>query len=338
MVRAGGKGVYLDEFLSGEFVAVGWEDVGDLTNATTRDAIKAQVTEALPHLKPLQLVSPVGCLHKIRNRIDVGDPVITYDPSARMYHLGEIAGAYQHVSDGNPDLVARRAVNWTDQIHRDSLTDKAKYSLGSLLAIFEIPEPTWDEIQALRSSGNSKAATPAQSEVGPAGSEDDDELLAQDPVEDAIERAHESRKDAINRLAPDEMEEFVAGVMRGMGYRARVSPTGPDRGCDIEASPDGLGLEEPRIRIEVKHRSGPLGAPILRSFLAALRPGDKGLFVSTGGVTREAKYEAERSQVPVTLVDLDRLAELYIEFYEELRPEDRALVPLTRVYWPKQSS
>lgn len=34
---------------------------------------------------------------------------------------------------------------------------------------------------------------------------------------------------------------------------------GPDRGRDILASPDGLGLEEPRIIVEVKHRNGQMG-------------------------------------------------------------------------------
>jgi len=162
-----------------------------------------------------------------------------------------------------------------------------------------------------------------------------EEAVSEDSVSEALERAHEYRKDAINALSPSQMEEFVACILRGMGYRAKVSPPGADRGCDIEASPDGLGLETPRIRVEVKHRIATMGAPDLRSFIGALRPGDHGLYVSTGGFTRESKYEAERSQIPVRLVDLDRLAELYVEFYEELSLEDRELVPLRRVYWPE---
>jgi restriction system protein len=40
------------------------------------------------------------------------------------------------------------------------------------------------------------------------------------------------------------MQELVAGVLRGMGYKTIVSAKGPDRGRDILASPDGLGLSE----------------------------------------------------------------------------------------------
>lgn len=46
---------------------------------------------------------------------------------------------------------------------------------------------------------------------------------------------------------------------------------GSDRGKDIIASPDGLGLEEPRILTEVKHRQGQMGSQEVRSFWGGLR-------------------------------------------------------------------
>lgn len=67
------------------------------------------------------------------------------------------------------------------------------------------------------------------------------------------------------------------------------------------ASPDGPGLTQPRIKAEVKHRGGSMGAPIIRGFIGALREGDSGLFISTSGFTREARYEADRSTFPLTL-------------------------------------
>jgi len=56
-------------------------------------------------------------------------------------------------------------------------------------------------------------------------------------------------------LPPPEELDLVAGVLRAMGYRTTVSAPGADRGVDIFASPDGLGLQEPRIFVEVKHRN-----------------------------------------------------------------------------------
>lgn len=86
---------------------------------------------------------------------------------------------------------------------------------------------------------------------------------------------------------------------------------------DVFASPDGLGFQEPRIKVEVKHRlKTAISAPEVRSFLGPLRPGDRGLYVSSGGYSREAKYEADRANIPVTLLDLDDLAESVVTFYD----------------------
>jgi restriction system protein len=119
-----------------------------------------------------------------------------------------------------------------------------------------------------------------------------------------------------------------------MGYKTRVSPRGPDRGVDIFASPDGLGLQEPRIFVEVKHRQQTMGAQELRSFLGGRKEGDRCLYVSTGGFTKDARYEADRSNIPLTLVDLPLLRDLVLDHYERLDETSRRLVPLTRIYWP----
>jgi restriction system protein len=72
----------------------------------------------------------------------------------------------------------------------------------------------------------------------------------------------------------------------------------------------------------------------IRAFLGGRKPGDKCLYVSTGGFTRDAHYEADRSSVPITLLDLPALRKLLIEHYDTLDGETRALVPLKRFYWP----
>lgn len=57
--------------------------------------------------------------------------------------------------------------------------------------------------------------------------------------------------------------------------------------------------------------------------------------MSTGGLSKEAMYEAERANVPVTLMDLDYLVETVTENYEDFDTEKRTLVPLKRIYWPE---
>ena len=83
-----------------------------------------------------------------------------------------------------------------------------------------------------------------------------------------LDKSKEFIKDKISALDWEELLELVAGILRAMGYRTRISPRGSDRGKDVEASPDGLGLTDPHIIVEVKHREGTMGSHDLRSFIA----------------------------------------------------------------------
>nr|WP_262506362.1 restriction endonuclease [Rufibacter tibetensis] len=142
-------------------------------------------------------------------------------------------------------------------------------------------------------------------------------------------------KDKVLALDWEQMQELVSGILKGMGYKTLISPKGADRGKDIIASPDGLGLENPKIMVEVKHRTNTtMGSQEIRSFLGGLRSGDKGLYVSTGGYSKDARYEAERANIPITLIDLEMLVRLIIQHYDNFDSDTRALIPLKKIYWP----
>ena len=126
----------------------------------------------------------------------------------------------------------------------------------------------------------------------------------------------------------------MATVLRAIGYKTLVTPKTGDRGVDVLASIDGLGFQAPRIKVEVKKRKDKVDAPELRSFIGGFREGDNGLYVSTGGFSKEARYEADRSIFPCKLVDLDELAKLVVENYENFDVEGRTQLPLIKVYWP----
>jgi restriction system protein len=94
---------------------------------------------------------------------------------------------------------------------------------------------------------------------------------------ETVRKAHEFIKDEVSKLDWEDVQQLVAGILRAMGYKTRVSPPGADRGKDVEASPDGLGLGAPHIIAEVKHREGSMGASQIRIFIGALRERHRGL-------------------------------------------------------------
>ena len=118
-----------------------------------------------------------------------------------------------------------------------------------------------------------------------------------------------------------------------MGYSTQVTSPGPDRGTDIVASRDPLAVEPPIIRVQVKARpNGRSSASEIRELAGVLDPGDRGVFVSTGGFSREAEADARARRM--TLIDAERLQELLVECYDRLDQDTKSLVPLRRLYFP----
>ena len=71
----------------------------------------------------------------------------------------------------------------------------------------------------------------------PRGSGDDSsEESEENLLEDVENKALEFIKDRVSQLDWEQMQELVAGILRAMGYKTRVSAVGPDRGKDIVAS------------------------------------------------------------------------------------------------------
>ena len=323
MVRAGESGRLFEEFEKG-FVAVGWGELGDLTALTSRAEINAAYEREFPDEKPGKRHNAAAMVHKFRNELVAGDFAVAYSPASREYLVGNIAGDYEYSPGVVGDYPHVRRVDWKGKVSRSALSVKTRNSLGSVLTLFSLNESVVRDLETVLSG----KTVPDQT------SDDGGEELT-DTREDIVNQSKELIKDRIIALDPEEMELLVAKIFNAMGLRSRVSPKGPDRGVDVYASPDGLGLQEPRIKAEVKHRSGTsIGSQAIRSFIGALRPGDKGVFVSTGGFTREARYEADRANVPVTLVDIDELALLVVDNYEDFDSDAKALVPLVKLYWP----
>jgi len=256
--------------------------------------------------------------------------VVTYDPGSRVFLCGTITGDY--VYDGNAEFeeaMNRRAVLWSHEVRKDSLSAAARNSLGAISTLFKVPDAVAAE---LWNEGHVPGADPV---TAAATAEPDAVSLPALSFEQVSTAAQDAISDKIAKLDPYQMQELVAGLLRAMGYKTVISRPGADRGRDIVASPDGFGFRDPRIVVEVKHRPGErIGAPELRSFLGGRHPADKGLYVSTGGFTNEARYEAERASIPLTLIDFDGLVEAIVGNYDRFDEQSRQLLGLRVVYWP----
>lgn len=327
MVRAEG-GLLYEEFHERGVVAIGWGQLAPhAKRGMSREELAAIYRQAEPQMKRGSVISGASQVWRFINEIKVGDKAVTYSPANRTYLVGDITGACEYKPEWAEDgMSLARSVSWhSREINRDELDNSSKNSLGSTLTVFLLPALAADDLLAKLSG---KALMPAGTDQEPTPSADEDPLAN---IElDAIERI----KDLVSALDWNEMQELVAGLLRAMNYKTQISPSGSDRGKDIVASPDGFGFENPRIVVEVKHRSGQMGSQAIRSFLGGRHKDDRGLYVSTGGFSKDAHYEAERAPLPLALWTLDNLVRALIDHYDKADETTKRLVPLKRIYWP----
>lgn len=153
--------------------------------------------------------------------------------------------------------------------------------------------------------------------------------------EQAEEQARGEIEEYFRVMNPYDLQKLVAALLRAMGYHVSwIAPAGKDGGVDILAWNDPLGTRPPRIKVQVKREQTATSVTDLRSFMSLLGDDDVGIFVNIGGFTRDAQDTARMQESrQVTLIDLDRLLELWIEYSEKLDQEAHDRLPLKPIYF-----
>jgi restriction system protein len=180
----------------------------------------------------------------------------------------------------------------------------------------------------------SQPATEAE-DTGPEDGEKATEKQVSVTFEQAEEQAWNEIASYLQGMPPYEFQELVASLLRAMTYHVSwIAPPGKDGGTDILAWSDPLGTRPPRIKVQVKRQVDKVNVSGLRSFMAILGDDDVGLFVCAGGFTKDAEDEARTQEKrKVTLVDLERLFDLWVEFYPKLEEAARRRLPLRPIHF-----
>jgi restriction system protein len=172
--------------------------------------------------------------------------------------------------------------------------------------------------------GGEAVAEAGEADIGNAGK------AASITFEQADEQAWAEIEQYLHGMKPYDFQELVAALLRAMTYHVSwVAPPGKDGGIDIVAWSDPLGTRPPRIKVQVKRVAQKVSVDGLRSFMATLGDDDAGIFVSTGGFTKDAEEEARTQEKrKVTLLDLETLFDLWVEYYARLNDDARRRLPL----------
>jgi restriction system protein len=205
---------------------------------------------------------------------------------------------------------------------------------AGLAAVKQFEDPAKFYAEAKRQYRAWKKAQPVP-DPDPILDDEDGEEVVSVTLEEAQEQAREQISEYLHHMDPYEFQKLVGDLLSAMGYHvAWIAPPGRDDGIDLLAYPDPLGTRPPRIKVQVKRHAAAIPVSEVNAFMGNLGSDEVGIFVATGGFTRDAEAKARTDkQHRVTLIGLDALVKLWVKHYAALDEIARQRLPLQPVYF-----
>jgi restriction system protein len=211
-----------------------------------------------------------------------------------------------------------------------TVTDQGREALAK----FPDPDAFYRRAKEMYAEWRSSRPTPPGNEADPP--EDEVDKAPEIIFEQVQEQAWAQVEEYLRAMPPYDFQDLVAALLRAMGYHvAWVAPPGKDGGIDILASGDPLGTRPPRIKVQLRRVGQNITVDGLRAFMSTLvGHDDVGVFVTTSGFTKDAQEEARnQANRKVTLVDLKRFFELWVEPLDRPDEEAKSRLPLQPIYF-----
>lgn len=306
-------------FLEKNVIALGWANLGDLSNLVDREQFKEHYASFYQDASSQSVATTAGQLYRFVLEVGVGDIVVYPGRIDRQVHIGEVSGDYAYQPDIDDHFVNQRPVKWLKHIPRTRFSQAALYEMGSAMSLFQIKNNS-DEILAVLEG------------VAP-----DVIAASEDAIADVAEIEEQTKDFVLKELERSlkglPLEEFIKHLLERMGYRARLTkPNEPS--VDVIAHKDELGFEPPVIKVQVKSSMSKISDKDVSALYGKVESGEFGLLVTLGEYTPPAISFAN-TKSNLRLIDGGELVNLIFEYYEDFDPKYKGIIPLKRVYVPQ---
>lgn len=337
LIRAGRAGEREQWALRNGVSGGGFHEVADLTPATTREAVAELVADGFPAAGDGKLQNFTAQLWALRDRVNVGDLVVMPLKNAPVLAIGRISGAYQYRDDPDPALRHVRPVEWlATDIPRTAVKQDLLYSLGAFLTICEVKRnDAAHRIGVLADKGADPGARPGPAKDTTVPAHEDDATDAASPQIDLDQYAQDRISSRlIETFAGYKMQQLVAALLTAEGFTCKVPDAGPDQGVDVLAGKGPLGLDAPRLVVQVKSVAGAVGTDVVNQLLGVMngRQAEQGLLVAWGGLTKQAEQVLAPHHFRVRVWSAGDLMQAVFRNYDRLPEEVRTDLPLKRVW------
>lgn len=333
LARAGGNGEDEVYALDNGLAVIGFREYPSLAGARDYDEILALVKATTPDLRPRAAGNYAGQLWAFAIAMQPGDIVVLPRKLTAQVALGRVKGPYRYEK---VEEVWRhtRAVEWIrPDVARSVFGQDLLYSFGAFMTVCNITRNSAEERVAAVLAGKTDPGCltlPGKpSKAGPVITQADEAAI------DLGQAAHDQIVAHIQtRFHGHALAHLVDAVLAAEGWVTKLSPPGADGGVDILAGRGSLGLDQPRLCVQVKSQASPVDVTVYRTLQGSMQSfkAEQGLLVSWGGFNKAVQNEARQGYFAVRLWESRDLVEAIYRTYERLPAEIQAELPLKRVW------
>jgi restriction system protein len=252
-----------------------------------------------------------------------------------------VGGGYKYLSkEDDPTKRHVIQVKWikTD-VSKSVLKQDMRYQLGSALTIFEVGNN--DAAYRLEQIMAGKQDPGARSAMSPGVAKSPDAAQEDSGNESTpINLADVAQDEIAKRLQEDfkghELSELVEALLTAEGFKCRNSPPGADGGVDVLAGMGPLGMDSPKLVVQVKSQTGAVSDTVLQQLNGAIHrfQADQALLVTFGGVTSPARTCLETQYFNIRVWTIDDIIQSIYKHYPLLDSEMKARLPLKQIWVP----
>ena len=322
-IHSGRMGEADSLFLTESVVGLGDLKLGDLSKIKSdRESFKKIFTVVYPTNKPGAILIWAGQMFRFMYEMKMGDIIIYPSKIDKEIHIGRVTGDYHfYPSKVFPHL---RSVEWLKSIRRTSFSQGALWEIGSAQSFFQVKNYAEEFLTALKEKTEPEEAAPEETEEI-ATIMEDVETQTQDFI----------LKQLNSNYKGEALEVFIVHLLEKMGYHARQTNKNTPS-VDIIAHKDVFGFEAPLIKCQVKSEEGAIKLEPVEKLYSRVNQGEYGLFITLSDYGDKVR-DFEAAKHNLRLIDGYELADIILEYYDELDTKYKNVIPLKKVFLPSLS-
>jgi restriction system protein len=334
LTRGGKLGQDEEVALDRNLAIIGFREIPSLEGAKDYDAVFKIVEASLPGAKPRAVGNFAGQLWSFAVAMKQGDLVVLPRKLTSQIAIGRVTGPYRYQKIGD-DLRHTRPVEWVrPDVPRTVFEQDLLHSFGAFMTVCNISRNDAERRVAAVLAGKADPG-PSVTLEKPKKPGAAPSALEPEEVPDLAQLAHDQIVAHIQaRFAGHALATLVDAVLQADGWVTKVSPPGADGGVDILGGRGPLGLDDPRLCVQVKSQNSPADVTVYRTLQGTMQTykAEQGLLVCWGGFNKVVLAEARQGHFTVRLWDSRDLVEAIYRTYERLPAEIQAELPLKRVW------